>query len=137
MLGGTLRCFKTEIAEQAGELIEQTVKAISSLHGAQYQFSFARGLVPLINDATAVDLLTSAAREIAGEHSVVPVPQVLLGEDFSLYCQQVPAAFFVLGTGFAGQKNYQLHHSKFNLNEAALVVGASVLANAALAALRK
>ncbi|MDF2873565.1 MAG: amidohydrolase [Sporomusa sp.] len=137
VLGGTLRCFKTEIAEQAGELIEQTVKSIASLHGAQYQFSFSRGLVPLINDDTAVDILTSAAREIAGKQSVVPVPQVLLGEDFSLYCQQVPAAFFALGTGFAGQKNYQLHHSKFNLNESALVVGAAVLANAALASLRE
>ncbi|WP_169717890.1 M20/M25/M40 family metallo-hydrolase [Sporomusa silvacetica] len=91
----------------------------------------------MINDDKAVDIVVGAAREIVGEQSVVPVPQVLLGEDFSLYCQKVPAAFFVLGTGHEAQTNYPLHHSKFNLNETALVTGAAVLAHTALTALRK
>jgi metal-dependent amidase/aminoacylase/carboxypeptidase family protein len=53
--------------------------------------------------------------------------------NFAYYLQEIPGAFFILGSGSASAKNSEpLHSPRFNFDEYGLVVGTSVMANIAL-----
>jgi amidohydrolase len=56
----------------------------------------------------------------------------MAGEDFAFYQQIFPGAFFFLGTGSnEAQSTYSWHHPCYNIDEKALVTGASVMASLA------
>ena len=57
----------------------------------------------------------------------------MTGEDFARYSQFMPASFYRLGTGFSDRTiNYPVHHSRFEVNEEALVTGMGLMAYFAL-----
>lgn len=46
-------------------------------------------------------------------------------EDFAFFLQKIPGAIFLVGANLKN-KNYPLHHSKFNFDEKALLTGLKV-----------
>lgn len=136
-LTGTVRGFSEHIMKQAGEWIEKITKSITEAHGAAYQLEFRTGLKPLINDSKVTGIAQDAAEKLVGKENVVEVPRVLLGEDFALYSHIVPSSFLSLGASSAGKENFPLHHPKFDVNEKALAIGASLYACSAINFLNK
>ena len=61
------------------------------------------GLPPLVNDPELVQLVKDAAlRSSCVEETMEPVP-LTLGEDFAIYLQQLPGAFWILGVAPKGR----------------------------------
>lgn len=132
VLTGTVRCFNEILIHQAGEWMERIIKHICQAHDCHYQFQFVSGHKPLMNDGKVTAIAKQAAEKIFGAAHVVEVPRVLLGEDFTSYSHEVPATFVSLGVAAPNQENFPLHHPKFDLDEAALPLGAAFFALAAL-----
>ena len=81
------------------------------------------------NDPKLTQLLESACREAWGNELVQIMDEPSLGaEDFSVYLEKVPGCMFRLGVGMSEQKNYPLHHPRFDIDEAAIVTGVVTLA---------
>jgi amidohydrolase len=68
-----------------------------------------------------------------GEDKVHDLPQRISSEDFAFYSQKVPSTFYRLGTGWPDQeRNYPVHSSRFDINEASLATGMGLMAYIAL-----
>jgi amidohydrolase len=87
---------------------------------------------PTVNDAAAVAIAESAIRATLGEDSVTLTPQSLGGEDFAWMLEKVPGCMVRLGTRAPGGRTYDLHQPDFEPDEAAVGLGASVLAAVAV-----
>ncbi len=132
VLTGTVRCFNEILIHQAGEWMERIIKNICQAHDCNYQFQFVSGNKPLMNDGKVTAIAKQAAEKIFGVAHVVEVPRVLLGEDFTSYSHAVSATFVSLGVAAQKKENFPLHHPKFDIDEAALPLGAAFFALAAL-----
>jgi amidohydrolase len=134
---GSVRCFDDKLMDDTEEAMEKLLNSVTAAHGATFSLKFNKSVRTVVNDKQMIALVREAGEEIVGEKNVVPVPQVLLGDDFGSFSQLIPSAYVYLGVGFAGQVNYPLHHPKFDLDEKALPVGAQLFGYTALKFLNK
>ncbi|WP_307864669.1 amidohydrolase [Allobranchiibius sp. CTAmp26] len=125
---GTLRMLDIDAWEQAGELVQTLVHEVVAPYGVTAEVEYTRGVPPVVNDATAVELLTSACRSAVGPDAVVPTKQSLGGEDFSWMLARAPGAMGRLGTRTPGGPTYELHQGDLVVDERAISVGATLLA---------
>ncbi|WDQ14991.1 amidohydrolase [Rhodopirellula sp. P2] len=132
-LSGTLRTLSPESAEQAQEMMAEISRAIASIHSCRIDLKFGQHTPPVINDVIVARRLRKAGEEILGEANVREITQPSMGaEDFAFIAQQVPAAMFRLGVAGIDLGSEPLHTPKFDIDESALLIGASVLALAAI-----
>ena len=82
--------------------------------------------------------MRSVGIETLGKKNVIDVPPVMGGEDFAYYLRMIPGCFWWLGARHPKPQTpgYGLHHSAFDIDENALVIGARMLAEGALHYLR-
>ncbi len=132
---GTLRYADPETHPQIRKEIERAF-AISQNLGGDYELRFEFGGPPMINHASAADLLREAGIAVLGKENVHSMLPTLGAEDFGAFTEKVPGAMFTLGTLIEGDERV-LHHPRFDIDERAMPVGVAVLAQAALQFLRK
>ncbi|SHH60747.1 M20 metallopeptidase family protein [Clostridium grantii] len=138
-LVGTVRTLTTEKRNQVPEQMENVIKGITSIYGAEYEFIYDRYYPPVINDNKMTDIIKLGASQIIGENNVeiISVPS-MGGEDFSYFCEKIPSAFFNIGT-YNKDKNiiHPLHSPYFDIDEEVLFKASAVMANCALTYLSK
>jgi amidohydrolase len=88
-----------------------------------------------VNDPWAVGLVESAAGAVVGADGVRPTTQSAGGEDFSWYGDHAPLGYFRLGVWDPARLRVDLHAGTFDVHEAAIGLGARILAGTALGAL--
>ena len=128
-LGGTVRTLDPEVRYSIEERMEQVVKGITQAFGVDYKLNYKYYYPPLINDASLLPSVETTVQDVLGEDRFSIVKPSMGGEDFSFYAEKIPAIFFRLGVrNEAKNAVYPLHHPKFDLDEEALPIGASMLA---------
>ena len=92
---------------------------------------------PVVNDSpsTAAPGRRPSSASSA-PHGHVSTQQSLGGEDFGWYLDKVPGAMARLGTRTPGGPTYDLHQGNLRVDERATMIGARVLAESAVTALR-
>lgn len=136
MLGGTIRTLSEAVRATISRRIHELVEGIAKAHNAAAEIQLLAGYPPLVNDPQAVEYALSVARTIGfQDDQLLTLPVQGGGEDFAFYAQRIPAAFLFLGArNEALGCAYPHHHARFNIDEAALPVGVSLLARLALTA---
>ena len=89
--------------------------------GADYEFKFAKGYPPTVNDDAMAKRLRRCAAEVVGADKVVEPDKTMGGEDMSFFLNQAKGCFFVLGVGHEG--GAPVHNPKFAFNEDVLPLG--------------
>ncbi|MBI4251996.1 MAG: amidohydrolase [Candidatus Tectomicrobia bacterium] len=136
-LMGTMRTHREETREAMKGRMEETLRGVASAFGTEAEFEFVPGYPALVNSAQATGLIERAAREVLGEEKMVEMPLSMGAEDFAYIARQRPAAMFRVGVrNEARGIVHGLHSNRFDLDEDALPVGASVFAQAAREFLR-
>ena len=133
-LTGTLR-FTSEAARLKIEAEMRRAFEMALALGGRYELRFEYGCPPLVNHASAADLIRATAIPLLGESQVLPARPSLGAEDFGSFIEKVPGAMFTLGTLIEGDER-TLHHPRFDIDERALPIGAGLLAATALRYLR-
>lgn len=133
-ISGTLRTMNEEWRTKAWELIEKVARGIASTYGADCEVKISKGYPVLVNDPEATKFAREKAIELLGENKVFEAKPVMGAEDFAYYLQKVPGCFIWLGAGSKKSK-YDIHSSKFIINEEAMKFGSSLLAYLAISAL--
>jgi len=135
-LEGTLRAMDEKWRAATHQRIQHLVENICQASGATADVKIVTGYPTLINNEAVTSLCRNAAIAYLGEDKVHELPQRMTSEDFAFYSQKVPASFYRLGTGWSEtEKNFPVHSSRFDINEAALETGMGLMAYIALSAL--
>jgi amidohydrolase len=128
-LSGTIRFLNEEVQKTLHREIEKSLAIVSSL-GGEYDLRIEIGYPPGYNDPQMAELVRSQAAAMIGEENLA-LPQRTMGaEDFGYFAQHAPGAMFSLGV--KGERDDHLHSPTFVLDEAALPLGAALLARSAL-----
>ncbi|MGP9539058.1 M20 family metallopeptidase [Brachybacterium sp. AOP43-C2-M15] len=129
-LEGTLRCLDHDAWDQAERLLESVLADLVRPWGVEARVTHDRGVPPVSNTRTSVEVLAAAVRGVLGRENLDPTAQSLGGEDFAWYLEKVPGALARLGTRTPGGRTYDLHMGDLMIDERAIGIGASVLASA-------
>ena len=59
---------------------------------------------------------------------MIEISKRMTAEDFAYYSHHVPACFYRLGVGFAGEEDRCLHNAHFDIDENALQLSVGMMA---------
>lgn len=128
---GAIRAHNSAVMEHAKVRLEEIVRGVSAAHGCTWTLNFIPQVPPTVNSPAMAALARKAAEAVVGaEHIVSPRPD-MGSEDFAVLGQNVPSFFYWLGSGFPGRENAGWHSENFRTDDAALPLGAALLAQAA------
>ncbi len=117
-LVGTVRTFdpaiQALIERRLGEIVDETGKAFGASAAVEYEL----GYPAVVNHSSMVDFVTEVTSRTLGGEKIKAIDPVMGGEDFALYLQKIPGAFFFFGAG-DGMK-FPHHHPAFDIDERAL-----------------
>ncbi|MFH1335458.1 MAG: M20 family metallopeptidase [Candidatus Zixiibacteriota bacterium] len=132
-LKGTARSLNQKVANRIPMLLKEIAGGIAKSSGASAEVIYHTGYPVLVNPPKTTDLARNTILSMLGEDAVYEIPKPLMGaEDFAYFLQKVPGSFLRLGTRNPGKgTTYPWHHPKFNVDEDAIKIGASVLAGLA------
>ncbi|WNI19747.1 M20 family metallopeptidase [Actinacidiphila sp. ITFR-21] len=132
-LEGTVRCLELSAWHDAPDLVHEVIDQIAAIYRAKCEITYQRGVPPVVNEATSVELLREAMTVRFGAQAVEDTEQSLGGEDFSWYLEHVPGALARLGTRSVGDTvKRDLHQGDFDVDEGAITVGVELFTAAAL-----
>ncbi|WP_124728009.1 M20 metallopeptidase family protein [Staphylospora marina] len=132
-MGGTVRCFDLGTRERIIKRMREVIESTCSMFQASCRFEYRPGYPPLINPPEEVRFAARLAEQIVSPERVVTLPKVMGGEDFAYYLQQRPGAFLFVGAGNTERGiTAPHHHSRFDIDERSLKIGAEWLVRIAL-----
>jgi amidohydrolase len=134
LVSGTVRMLDAVAWADAEHLVRQLISQIVSPYGVTAEVTYQRGVPPVVNGSESTRLLGEAVERVLGSHGHVSTSQSLGGEDFGWFLDRVPGAMARLGTRSPGGTTYDLHQGNLRVHEGASLIGARVLAGAAIAA---
>lgn len=137
VLEGTIRTLGEKVRSEIQPKIERLLKGATSAQGGSYSLDYQYGYPVLTNWPEPTELVIDAAKKVIGDDAVQEnIQPVLAAEDFGRYLSKVPGAFFWLGCGQTNKKNYGLHSPYFDMDEDALLLGAKIMYQTGLMALK-
>lgn len=133
-LEGTVRTFDPNERDMIERKIIKYAEHIAEMHDAVAEVEFNRLTDAVNNDENAANLVQAVAREAFGEDSVQNDVPTMDAEDFGFYLTQIPGAFATVGAkNISKETDFPHHSARFNVDEDALVRGAELYAQYALA----
>lgn len=133
-LRGTLRSFSAPVRALLRRRVREVLEGAAAAFGCSLVFELKPGYPAVVNDAQAVAHVRALAACVVGPDGVHEPPPLAAAEDFAYFLEQRPGAFLFLGAGNAAQGIDAPHHSpRFDIDEAALPLGAELWARLALA----
>ena len=124
-LNGICRTLNPEMREFLNQRIEGLLKGITEAFGGSYELDRQRSYPALYCTPELTDFVTSCAGTVIGADHIEEMPHAVLGcESFAYYTQEVPGAYFWLGSGNP-QKGMTapLHTECFDIDEQCMVTG--------------
>lgn len=129
--GGTLRCLDLDAAYRLAASMQQVAEQYGTLHGASVAFDIDLRLPPVVNDRELVVGVRHAVHDLFGPDAAHEIEQPSMGgEDFAFYLQEVPGMLLRVGTSAGPATSHPLHHTLFDVDEAALPLAARLMAEA-------
>lgn len=133
-LTGTLRTFSKDLRARIEGELRQMIQDTAKAYGCTADFEIEYHFEPLYNEhEDLVKIAQGAVAKLYGEETLVPLPQMMGGEDFSYLATRAPGVF-----GYVGSRNeakgtvYGNHNDHYTVDEDSLKMGAAVYAQFAV-----
>ena len=129
-LSGTTRAYTEKNRIMIKNRMKDIIDGVSKAFGSEIVLNYKEGYPPTINHKLPTKHILDVASQVVGKGAGFPYLS-MGGEDFSYYLQNIPGCFFFIGSA-PDEKDILStpHHcSHFNIDERALLVGASVYIN--------
>jgi len=122
---GTVRTFGKSVQEQVMSRMEGIRKGIEDSFNLKCELDYVKGYPAVLNTDAQVDLLLEATS--GGTDFITDFEEAetsMGGEDFAYYLEEIPGAFFNIGTkNETLGTDYPHHHPKFNIDEEGMKAG--------------
>ena len=130
---GTMRSFHEDVRETLRRRVREVLEGTAAASGCRLDFTLYPGFPAVVNDPAAVDAVRRHAAEVVGPSHVIEPDPMAAAEDFAYFLKRVPGAFTFIGARNDAAGITAPHHSpRFDIDEAALPIGAELLARVAL-----
>ena len=130
---GTTRCFSDHIREQLPEKMERVIANTAKSYRADYEFKYYRKVPPMVNDSGCTARVERVSMQLYGNEVIYPLDRITGAEDFAFYVKEIPGVFaFVGSSNVAKGIDYPLHSDRYDIDEDALEISASLYALYAL-----
>ena len=124
---GSIRTFKPEVQDAVEEAMHRIAHSTCEAHRCVADFKYERFLPATINDDASSELVKKIATEVLGAENVIETIPVMGSEDYSMFLNKVPGAYFFLGVGNKAKGiTYPYHSPLFDLDENALSIGVTL-----------
>ena len=132
---GTVRTFDNAMRDDTLKRMRITAQSIAEASGAKAEVNFLKpSYLATVNDVGLSAKMLPTMQQVTAGKAVLS-PKLSASEDFSAFQQKVPGVFFFIGST-APDKNPATappnHSPKFEIDEAALAVGARAMTALAL-----
>ena len=132
-LKGTLRTFQPGTRQTLRERILAVAKGVTETMRGGLETEWKEGSPAVVNDATMNERFRKVARNVIGSDRVAEAPQIMGGDDMSLWLQEAPGSYFFLGAGNAEKgMDYPHHHPKFDIDDSVLPLAVELLTKGAI-----
>jgi amidohydrolase len=130
---GTLRTMDEKWRTEAHRLITQIIDHTTKSMGGTAEVNIVKGYPVLHNDTALTQKAMEWATKLLGNEHVELLPMRMTAEDFAWYTHVIPGCFYRLGTGNVARGiTSPVHTSTFDIDEAALPIGAAMMAHLAI-----
>jgi len=123
---GTIRTFDAAMREQIHMRIERTARMIAESAGASVEFKLTYGYPATINDPGLTEKMLPTLQRVAGEGGLNSIQPQTVAEDFSLFANETPGLYFLLGNGEPGVDPQTIpsnHSPLFDMYEPSMELG--------------
>jgi amidohydrolase len=137
-LEGTFRTMDEEWRASAHQKMKKMAEGIAEAMGGSCEFNIMKGYPFLKNHPELTRRMKNLAIDYLGQENILDLDIWMAAEDFSYYTQHTEACFYRLGT-----RNEQrgiissVHTPTFDIDEAALEIGAGLMSWLAVSELQK
>ncbi|MBL7884007.1 MAG: amidohydrolase [Bacteroidia bacterium] len=126
---GTFRTMDENWRAEAHSKMKKIAEDVAQGMNGICEFRVEKGYPFLVNDDATTNTARNAAIDYLGKENVEELPLRMTAEDFAFFSQQVPSCFYRLGTGNKAKGIISgVHTSTFDIDEAALEIGAGLMA---------
>lgn len=127
-VAGSIRWLDRESQQAARRRIKKIAEGSCAMHDCDTEIEFTELVPNTVNDPACTAVARRALAEMYGDEAVMAnFPLALGGEDFSFYCEKLPAVFALVGCGHK-DLTYGLHNPHFTFDESALEPGSALYA---------
>lgn len=125
---GTTRAFDDDVRRSMPERMERMVEGVCDAMRLNYEFEYAWGYPPTVNDAATNDVVRAVARRELGPGDIVdPHELVLWSEDMSFMQMERPGAYFLVGARGPERGVEPQHSARYDIDERCLDVGFTLM----------
>jgi amidohydrolase len=136
-LEGTLRTFTPEQKTDACGRLQALCDRVAERFEVEVDLAIGADAPPVTNDPAVTQLVEAAARRSLPVEQVITLPPLPASDDVSEFLNRVPGCYFFVGAARADGTSGMHHSPTFSIDEEALRVGATVLADAAVELARR
>lgn len=131
-LVGTMRAFDLGVRDYVTQRMEEIIKNVAAAFGCEYTFEIDHATIPVVNNPEVGARLRPVLAElVGGEENLRLDTRTMGGEDMAYFMDDIPGLFVFVGSANDEKGlNFGHHHPRFDFDEAALPIGAAVLASA-------
>jgi hippurate hydrolase len=126
VMEGSLRVFSNEMEEKMMAGIRSIVETVPCAFGCLGKLEVKRKIPPVINHKVPMQHLLKAVESVMGREAIVQMKSPeMSSEDFALYTERIPGAYFFFGGRDPGTPLIINHNSSFDYNDK--IIGPSAL----------
>ncbi|MFN0098260.1 MAG: M20 family metallopeptidase [Gemmatimonadaceae bacterium] len=137
---GTIRALSPSVRTDVHARVRRTAEKIAEAAGAKAEVTITEGYPVTVNDRGLAEFIGPVLRRTVGDANVDIAEPSMPAEDFSRFQEKVPGLMFGLSVSPPGVDPSRLggnHSPLFQGDDAALEIGVRVMANTAVAFLRR
>lgn len=128
---GTLRTYRKATQETVRARLRSICEGVAATMGCQAEVTISPMTLAVDNDPAVAERIAALAAEMVGAENVLRDVRTMGSEDMSYLMDAVPGCYFFVGSANEQRGlNYPHHNPRFDVDEEALVIGATILANA-------
>jgi len=115
-LEGTIRTYSSDVQQTIFKRMGEICKGVGQCHCCNITLNIKNGIGPTINHhAKNVDYVKDAA--LRSGFAVEEIKPLMAAEDFSMFVNKYPGAFFFVGASPDGTADHSHHSPKFRVTE--------------------
>ena len=130
---GSSRTFTEETREFVRRRVEEISQLIAQAYRCSAKVSVERSAPTVWNNPEVANAVREAAAKVVGPDNVVDPGQSTVGDDVSVFLNEAPGCYFLLGVGNAEKgAGAPLHSPEYDLDEDALPIALETMSRAAI-----
>ena len=132
-LYGTVRALEEDVRSFIQRRIDEVAHGVTRAARASYKLTYDRVMPPVVNAPEFTTFAAHALRKVFATEMITDEFPLTMGcEEFSLYQQEVPGLFLIIGNDQPGQDVVPIHAPDYIFNDNILPVGVRALCEIAL-----